>query len=84
MERTPNSVPYFVHEQMMARMERINKRLFIFCIVCLIALIGTNAYWVYYENSFEDVVTVMQDTPDGNNNYIGHDGDITNGTADHN
>ena len=84
MERTPNNVPYFVHEQMMARMERINKRLFIFCMVCLIALIGTNAYWVYYENSFEDVVTtVTQDSLDGNNNYIGNDGDITNGiTAD--
>lgn len=84
--KTTVNVPYFLHEQSMARMERINKRLFIFCMVILIALIGTNAYWIYYENSFEDVVTtVRQNTPNGNNNFIGHDGDITNGiTADSN
>lgn len=78
------NVPYYLYEQAMARMERINKRLFIFCVVILLALIGTNAYWIYYESSFEDTVTVLQRSPGGDNNYIGHDGDITNGTADSN
>ena len=50
----------------------------------IIALIGTNAGWLYYESQFEDVVTteIVQENADGYNNYIGNDGDIVNGETD--
>jgi hypothetical protein len=80
----PETISYFEHEAAMARQERHVKRLWILCIIIFFSLIATNAGWIWYENQFEDVVTtVTQDTPSGNNNFIGHDGDITNGEANH-
>ena len=70
-------IPFFVHEADMARLERTNKRLFIVVLVLILSLIGTNGAWIKYENSFQDIV-VTQDSLDGNNNYIGEDGDIVN------
>lgn len=70
-------IPFFVHEADMARLERTNKRLFIVVLVLILSLIGTNLAWIKYENSFQDIV-VTQDSLDGNNNYIGEDGDIVN------
>ena len=75
-------VPYFLHESEMARLERMVKRMWILCIIMFLALVITNAGWVYYENQFVDEVVVTQDTPNGNNNYVGHDGNISNGTTD--
>lgn len=60
------------------------KRLWIALLVVFIALVGTNVGWIVYENSFVDTITVSQDAPDGNNNYIGNNGDITNGTPNNN
>ena len=71
------TVPYIVHESNMARMERIIKRLWILMILLVLMLVGTNAAWIYYENSFEDIV-VTQENEDGYNNCIGNDGDIFN------
>ena len=70
-------IPFFVHEADMARLERPNTSLFIAVLVLILALIGTNYAWITYENSFQDIV-VTQDSLDGNNNYIGEDGDIVN------
>ena len=53
----PPMVPYIVHEGAMARQERTIKRLWILCIVMFLALIITNAGWIWYESQFEDVVT---------------------------
>lgn len=80
----PDTISYFAHESIVARMERQIKRMFILCIIIFAALILSNIAWIVYENQFEDVVTVTQETPSGNNNYVGRDGDITNGTADNN
>lgn len=77
MDNNTPMISYAVHEGMMARMERTIRRLWILCIVLVILLAGTNAAWIYYENSFEDVV-VTQENDDGYNNYIGEDGTITN------
>lgn len=77
-KRNLEPVSYYVHEEMMARQERTIKRVWILCIILIIALIGTNAGWIYYENSFEDIV-VTQENADGYNNYIGNDGDINSG-----
>lgn len=70
-------VSFICHEADMTRLERANKRLFVVVIILIVALVGSNIAWIYYENSFEDVV-VTQDSPDGNNNYIGEDGYILN------
>lgn len=72
-----NTIPYYAHEGIVARMERTIRRLWILCIILILLLAGTNAAWIYYENSFEDVV-VTQENDDGFNNYIGEDGTITN------
>lgn len=75
-------VPYYVYEGEQARAERHIKRLWILCIIIFLALIGTNAGWIIYESQFEDVtMTVTQDTPSGNNSFIGRDGNITNGAT---
>lgn len=66
-------VPYFVHEGMLARMERANKRLWVILIIVIVLFVGTNAGWIYYENHFEDVVTteIEQQTGEGSgSNYI--------------
>ena len=77
------SVPYVVHEGIMTRQERTIKRLWILCIILIFTLIGTNGAWIWYENQFEDTETIVtQDTPNGNNNFVGHDGDIINGSSD--
>lgn len=70
-------IPYIAFESATSRQERTIKRLWILCLVLIIALLGTNAGWIWYENQFEDVV-VTQENADGYNNYIGNDGDITN------
>ena len=56
----PETIPYIVHEDSMARQERHIKRLWILCIVIFAALVITNAGWIYYENQFEDIV-ISQD-----------------------
>ena len=71
-------ISYYAHEGMMARMERMNHRLWIVVIVLIVALLATNLAWVIYETSFEDI-TVTQENADGYNNYVGNDGDIFNG-----
>lgn len=71
-------VPYIVYESEMARLERIIKKQFVLIIVSLIFLVGTNLYWIWYEQQFIDEVTVTQENGDGYNNYVDGDGTITN------
>ena len=55
--QAPESVPYIVHESAMARAERTAKRLWITILTLIFLLVGSNCLWLYYEMSFEDVVT---------------------------
>lgn len=65
-------IPYIAHEADMTRMERMNRRLWILAIILIVALIGTNAGWIYYENSFEDVAVEQEvDTGEGDATVIG-------------
>lgn len=73
----PDPVPFAVHESAMARMERTIRRLWILLIVVIVLFVGSNAAWILYENSFEDI-SITQENEDGYNNFIGNDGDITN------
>lgn len=60
-------VPYFVHQDDMNKLDmshkRVEKWLLALVIVIFIALIGTNSYWIWHENQYEDIVTtVSQET----------------------
>lgn len=73
MENTkqPTTIPYFIHEAEMDRLERLNKRWFITALIIFIAFIVTNAGWLYYESQFEDQTitqTITQDSGEGGNN----------------
>lgn len=70
-ERENVSVPYLVHEGVLARMERTIKRLWILCIVLIVLFVGSNAGWLYYESQFEETTTVTQSTSwDGDSNVV--------------
>ncbi len=83
------TVSYYVHEGILARNERTIKRLVIALIIAFVLLFACNALWLwawsqYDYESTESVVTattsdVKVDAKDGIANYIGNDGDITNG-----
>lgn len=82
-EEKHNNVPYIVLESSLFAMERIFKRLWIVIILLILLLVGSNALWIVYENSFEDSeTTITQENADGYNNYIGNDGNIMNGETD--
>ena len=77
-------IPYFVHEGEMARAERTNKRLWILCIILIVLLVGSNALWIYYENQFEDVVTITQEssTDGGGNAIVNNEGSVIYGEGE--
>lgn len=82
-----NDVPYIVHESEMARLERIIKRQFILIIIAICFLVGTNAYWIWFENQFEEVVTtteheVTQKVNSDDGNATINDGVHINGNGD--
>ena len=86
MEEQYTSIPYFAHEGMMARNERTIKKLVISLIVALVLIFASNAMWLYawvqYDYTDGETTTESVDVDGGLNgvaNYIGNDGDITNG-----
>lgn len=83
-ESNPIAVPYIVHESEVSRLERIIVRLWISVIVLIVLLAASNAAWIWYESQWEVVESteVTQENEGGTNNFIGGDGDITNGKAD--
>ena len=46
-------IPYFVHDEIMARFERTVKRLWILCIVMFLAFVASNGAWIWYESQWE-------------------------------
>lgn len=79
------TIPYFVHEGDMARNERMIKKLIIALLISVVIIFASNAVWLYawlqydYVSSGSTNSTVQVDGKDGIANYIGNDGDITNG-----
>ena len=61
------------------------KRLWILIILLVVLLFGSNAAWIWYERQWEVVETteVTQENEGGYNNYVGRDGEIINGEANH-
>ena len=76
-------VPYLVYEGTQARNERTIKKLIIALIIAIILIFATNAIWLYFWNSYEyEVIESSVDLSTdggGDANYIGNDGNITNG-----
>lgn len=65
------------HEKEMTRLEVQCKRWFIAFIIVLAMLFVTNAAWVIYENSFQDVVITQDGFVDGNGaNYLNGTGEM--------
>lgn len=57
-----------------------NKRMFIVWIITFLTLISVTCYTIYLTNDIGVIEeTITQENTDGYNNYIGNDGDITNG-----
>ena len=80
-------VPFAAHEAALARSERNSKRMWIVILVLILALIGTNLAWIIYNSQFETIeesTVVEQENSNGDNNYIGNDGDITYGKTKNN
>lgn len=79
-------VPYIVHEGAMARSERHIKRLTIALVVAIVVILLSNLAWLYMWNSYDyasDYSEVSLESEDGGNaNYIGNDGDISNGESE--
>lgn len=84
MDKEINSVPYVVHEGILSRMERSNKRMLIALIIAVALLFASNALWLYEWTQYDycgDTTSqdVTLDSKDGIANYIGNNGDISNG-----
>lgn len=80
MER---DVPYIAYEGVIARFERITKRLTIALIVCIVLAFASNAAWLWFFNQYEyaaeETVTVDGEEGNANYNYIKNGGVIRNG-----
>ncbi len=70
-----NDVPYIVFEGELARAERHIKRLWIALIFAIVALLGSNLAWLYYESQFE-TISYTQDGEGLNNINTGEQGDV--------
>ena len=69
-------------ERMQAKDERNDKWRNIIIILLIVLLVATNAMWLWAWNQYDyvDDYSVEMEADDGSNaNYIGNNGDITNG-----
>lgn len=75
------AVPFYVFESFRIHNKNIITTLIVALIVTIVLLFATNIAWLTYESQFdyadEEVTLGAQDN--GNANYIGQDGDISNG-----
>lgn len=76
-------VSFICHEADMTRLERANKRLFVVVIILIVALLGSNGAWLWYESQFEvtQETKVEQDVETGDGDtFVNGVGDINYGT----
>ena len=72
-------VPYIVFESELARLERIIHKQFVLILVAVLLLVGTNAYWIWYESQFEEVTTTTQEVTQDVDSGEGGDAIINDG-----
>lgn len=75
-------IPFHSHEMDMDRAERANHRLWVIIIILIVALIGTNAGWLYYESQVteESISTEIEAQQEGDYNFVSG-GDLNYGTT---
>ena len=59
------TVPFADHEAAHARQKRANRRLWIVCIILIIALVATNVAWIMYETQHKTEVSEIYARYDG-------------------
>lgn len=72
----PETVSYYDHQEQLAREERHTDRWRKFAIIIFAAFIISNAAWIIYESTFQDVV-VTENTQDGGGTNIYGGGNVT-------
>lgn len=72
-------VPYIVFESEVARLERTIRRLVILAIVSVALTFASNIAWIWFIGQYDFEATTTTQNAKGNANYIGQDGEITNG-----
>lgn len=80
-------MPIAQHEKDQSRLTSIIKSLIAVIIVLIVLFVGSNLAWIIYESQFETVeesTVIEQDNDNGDNNYIGNDGDINYGETENN
>lgn len=80
-------IPYVVYESAQTRSERIIKKLIVALIIVTAMMFITNIVWIYewtsydyYDETGEEIT--LDGGINGNANYIGNDGEITNNGND--
>ena len=67
------SISYIAYESSLSYFRLTAKRLWIIIIILIVALVGSNAAWIWYESQFEDevmtVISADQQTDSGGSNY---------------
>lgn len=88
-EQEAVTIPFFVHENEMVRLERLNKRWFIAFLIAIVMLFVTNAGWIVYESQFETYYYAQEattenapaiallNTGEGDVIYNGNDGEAS-------
>lgn len=80
-------IPYFAHEGIIDRFDRVNRRLLIALIVAIALIVLSNAAWLYcwmqydYVGEETEVVTTVDSEGGGIANYTGNDGGVTIGES---
>lgn len=85
--RDAATIPYFAHEGMVDRLDRINRRLLIAVIIAVVMLFASNALWLYCWMQYDyvdggeetEIVTTVDSEGDGIASYVGNDGGVTIG-----
>lgn len=77
-EQPSETVPYIVHEGMMARAERTAKRLWITILLLIVLLFGSNAGWIWYESQFEETTTTIEAEADDGCNAVANNNGMVN------
>jgi hypothetical protein len=84
--KTPESVPYLVHEGAMARNERAVKRLVIALILAILMIFASNGIWLYCWMQYDYVgeEQIIEAQQDGESVNIVGGGDIDYGSSSEN
>ena len=76
-------MPIAQHEKDQNRLMSVIKLLIVVIVLLVVVSVGSNAFWIWRDSQYEDVVEteeIIVDAEDnGTANYIGNDGDIYNG-----